>query len=85
MIDKYLEYLKNYDGADVTIMEVCGSHTAAIAKSGIKSVISPKIHLVSGPGCPVCVSPSGYVDKLIAEVISRKLEDVAVKIYRHSI
>lgn len=65
MINKYLEYLKNYDGADVTIMEVCGSHTAAIAKSGIKSVISPKIHLVSGPGCPVCVSPSGYVDKLI--------------------
>jgi hydrogenase expression/formation protein HypD len=61
----YIEYLKAYDGDDVTFMEVCGSHTAAIAKSGITGVISPKIHLVSGPGCPVCVSPSGYVDRLI--------------------
>ena len=65
-IETYIEYLKNYDGPDVTFMEVCGSHTAAIAKSGITRVISDKIHLVSGPGCPVCVSPSGYVDKLIA-------------------
>ncbi|MCR4588233.1 MAG: hydrogenase formation protein HypD [Lachnospiraceae bacterium] len=60
-----MKYLKEYDGAPVTLMEVCGSHTAAIAKSGIKTVISPKIRLVSGPGCPVCVSPSGYVDQLI--------------------
>ncbi|MCR4999006.1 MAG: hydrogenase formation protein HypD [Lachnospiraceae bacterium] len=65
-IETYIDYLKNYDGPDVTFMEVCGSHTAAIAKSGITKVISPKIHLVSGPGCPVCVSPSGYVDRLIA-------------------
>ncbi|SFT54894.1 hydrogenase expression/formation protein HypD [Lachnospiraceae bacterium XBD2001] len=64
-LQTYIEYLKNYDGPEVTFMEVCGSHTAAIAKSGIARVISPKIHLVSGPGCPVCVSPSGYVDRLI--------------------
>lgn len=57
--------LKNYDGEDITIMEVCGSHTAAIAKYGIKGLLSPKIHLISGPGCPVCVTPSAYVDKLI--------------------
>ncbi|MCR4587039.1 MAG: hydrogenase formation protein HypD [Lachnospiraceae bacterium] len=60
-----MEYLKQYDGPSITLMEVCGSHTAAIAKSGIRSVLSPKIKLVSGPGCPVCVSPSGYVDQLI--------------------
>ncbi len=65
MIEQYMDYLKQYDGEPVTIMEVCGSHTAAIAKSGIRSILSPKIKLVSGPGCPVCVSPSGYVDKLI--------------------
>lgn len=65
-LQTYIDYLKNYDGEEVTFMEVCGSHTAAIAKSGIHQIISKKIHLVSGPGCPVCVSPSGYVDRLIA-------------------
>lgn len=59
-------YLREYDGDSMNIMEVCGSHTAAIAKSGIKSIISDKINLVSGPGCPVCVTPSAYVDKLIS-------------------
>lgn len=57
--------LNKYDGDKITIMEVCGSHTAAIAKYGIKGLLSPKIHLISGPGCPVCVTPSAYVDKLI--------------------
>lgn len=57
--------LNKYDGDEITIMEVCGSHTAAIAKYGIKGLLSPKIHLISGPGCPVCVTPSAYVDKLI--------------------
>lgn len=65
VIKEITEYLKNYDGDDMNIMEVCGSHTAAIAKTGIKSLLSDKIHLVSGPGCPVCVTPSAYVDKLI--------------------
>ena len=43
-------------------MEVCGTHTAAIFKNGIRSLISPKIKLISGPGCPVCVTPSSYID-----------------------
>ncbi len=63
--EECLEYLKNYDGRELTFMEVCGSHTGAIGKSGIQKVISPKIRLVSGPGCPVCVSPSAYVDRLV--------------------
>jgi len=63
--DKHLEYLKEYNGRELKLMEVCGSHTAAIAKTGIKQVISEKIRLVSGPGCPVCVCPSSYTDKLI--------------------
>ncbi|MCR4716881.1 MAG: hydrogenase formation protein HypD [Lachnospiraceae bacterium] len=66
-----LDYLKNYNGEEVSFMEVCGSHTEAIAKSGIKTIISDKIHLVSGPGCPVCVSPSGYVDKLVELAFSK--------------
>ena len=46
-------------------MEVCGTHTAAIFKNGIRSLISPKIKLISGPGCPVCVTPTAYIDKCI--------------------
>ena len=58
------EFLKNYDGKPVTFMEVCGTHTSSIAKNGIKSMLSDKIRLVSGPGCPVCVTVSEYIDKL---------------------
>ncbi|MDR1815594.1 MAG: hydrogenase formation protein HypD [Clostridiales Family XIII bacterium] len=54
--------LRGYDGPPLKIMEVCGTHTAAIMKSGIRSFLSPKIRLVSGPGCPVCVTPTSYID-----------------------
>lgn len=63
-IKDILTYLKSYDGEDITLMEVCGTHTASIAENAIPSLISDKIHLVSGPGCPVCVTVSSYVDKL---------------------
>ncbi|MFH0940984.1 MAG: hydrogenase formation protein HypD [Candidatus Omnitrophota bacterium] len=43
------------------IMEVCGTHTAAIRKFGIKSMLSDAIELISGPGCPVCVTSDGYL------------------------
>lgn len=46
-------------------MEVCGTHTAAIFKSGVRSFLSPKIRLVSGPGCPVCVTVPSYIDRCI--------------------
>ena len=59
------EFLENYDGPEINIMEVCGSHTAAISKNGIRGLLSEKIHLISGPGCPVCVTPTAYVDRLI--------------------
>lgn len=49
----------------VKIMEVCGSHTMAIARSGLKSILPDNIRLVSGPGCPVCVTDSGYIDTAI--------------------
>lgn len=59
------EILSGYDGKPLRIMEVCGSHTAAISKNGIRGMLSPKIQLISGPGCPVCVTPTAYVDKLV--------------------
>lgn len=59
------KYLREYDASDIHIMEVCGSHTAAIRKLGIPSLLSEHIHLISGPGCPVCVTASSYIDKLL--------------------
>lgn len=50
---------------DIRIMEICGTHTHQIARFGIRKLLSPKIHLISGPGCPVCVTEPSYIDALI--------------------
>lgn len=63
-IKTVLNDLKSYDGEDITLMEICGTHTASISENAIASLLSDKIHLVSGPGCPVCVTVSAYIDKL---------------------
>ena len=47
-------------------MEVCGTHTVAILKSGVKERLRDKINLISGPGCPVCVTSPQDVDKAIS-------------------
>jgi hydrogenase expression/formation protein HypD len=60
---------------DVNLMEVCGTHTVAIFKSGIKSILPDNVRLISGPGCPVCVTPNPYLDRAIA--LSR-LDDVII-------
>lgn len=64
-LDQIKEELKNYDGRPIKIMEVCGTHTGSIFKHGIRSLLSPKIQLISGPGCPVCVTNAAYIDKLV--------------------
>lgn len=63
-LDDIRQELRTYDGPPISIMEVCGSHTAAISRLGIPSLLSPAIHLLSGPGCPVCVTPTSYIDRL---------------------
>ncbi len=50
----------------VTFMEVCGTHTMAIARNGIKSILPDRVTLLSGPGCPVCVTPAGYMDMILS-------------------
>lgn len=50
----------------VTFMEVCGTHTNAIAAAGLRRLLPSTVRLISGPGCPVCVTPVGYVDQAIA-------------------
>lgn len=56
--------IKDYKGRTIKIMEVCGTHTASIFKAGIRTMLPDGIRLISGPGCPVCVTPSAYIDKL---------------------
>ncbi|MGN0522394.1 MAG: hydrogenase formation protein HypD [Eubacterium sp.] len=58
------KFLKEYDGEPLTFMEVCGTHTASISENGIPSMLSEKINLISGPGCPVCVTVASYIDEL---------------------
>jgi hydrogenase expression/formation protein HypD len=51
---------------NLRFMEVCGTHTVAIFRSGIRQILPENIELVSGPGCPVCVTCDDYIDKAIA-------------------
>jgi len=52
--------------ANVNLMEVCGTHTMAIARSGIRGMVPENVKLLSGPGCPVCVTPQETIDYVIA-------------------
>lgn len=55
------------DGAgEVALMEVCGTHTMAIFRYGIRGLLPENIRLLSGPGCPVCVTPNSSIDKAVA-------------------
>jgi len=54
----------------INLMEVCGTHTVAIFRNGIRKMLPQNINLISGPGCPVCVTPIQYIDEIIA--FSRK-------------
>lgn len=47
-------------------MEVCGTHTVAIFRAGLRQILPPSVELVSGPGCPVCVTPESYIDTALA-------------------
>ena len=46
-------------------MEVCGTHTMAISRYGLRQLIPETINLISGPGCPVCVTPAGDIDWIL--------------------
>lgn len=52
--------------APMTVMEVCGTHTMSIFHNGIRDLLPEDFRLVSGPGCPVCVTPQGYLDQALA-------------------
>ena len=58
---------------EVRIMEVCGTHTMAIARSGIRTMLPGNVKLLSGPGCPVCVTPPERIDAVLALAMERNV------------
>lgn len=59
------EILASYQGRPLRIMEVCGTHTHEIFRLGIRSMLPEQVELISGPGCPVCVTPVGFIDEAV--------------------
>lgn len=60
-----LQRIRAAGDTPMKLMEVCGSHTMAIARSGIKGLLPENISLLSGPGCPVCVTPAEQIDAVL--------------------
>lgn len=60
-----LDIIRGYDGPPVRIMEVCGTHTHEIFRQGIRQLLPPQVNLISGPGCPVCVTPVDFIDEAV--------------------
>ncbi len=62
--DAIHEKSKNFSA--INVMEVCGTHTMSICRYGLRDLLPANITLLSGPGCPVCVTPKSYIDRAIA-------------------
>lgn len=62
-------------GNRIRVMEVCGTHTVAIFRAGLRQILPEEVELVSGPGCPVCVTADDYIDAAIAYA---GMEDVII-------
>ncbi|MGB9791700.1 MAG: hydrogenase formation protein HypD, partial [Thermacetogeniaceae bacterium] len=63
---RLLDLIHREADSPITVMEVCGTHTVAIARSGLRELLPENIRLLSGPGCPVCVTDDQDLDRVIA-------------------
>lgn len=75
---KLIQHIKSVSKKQVRLMEVCGGHTMAIRKYGIHTLLPDTIELLSGPGCPVCVTGQDFIDKAIALA---QIPDVIITTY----
>lgn len=69
LVEAVLEKAKEFQlkfGRKPIFMEVCGSHTMALARTGVKQALKEEVKLISGPGCPVCVTDQRSIDAMIA-------------------
>ncbi|MFT8351033.1 hydrogenase formation protein HypD [Clostridium saccharoperbutylacetonicum] len=57
-----VKLIQNITNEKINIMEVCGTHTMSIFRYGIRDILPENIKIISGPGCPVCVTPQSYID-----------------------
>ncbi len=64
-IQKARSIVEGYEGPTLRIMEVCGTHTHEIFRLGIRGILPGSIEMISGPGCPVCVTPPDYLDEAV--------------------
>ncbi len=77
-IDSYWKRLSSGGKSVVQLMEICGTHTVAISRGGLRSLLPEGLRLVSGPGCPVCVTEQSYMD---AAVHLSGISDVIIATY----
>lgn len=63
--ERLAAYLRGYTGRPLRLMEVCGTHTSALYRTGLRGMLPENITMLSGPGCPVCVTPTDYIDRLV--------------------
>ncbi|HBF88778.1 MAG TPA: hydrogenase formation protein HypD [Bacteroidales bacterium] len=75
LVKQLLKQINEISKKEVAFMEVCGGHTMSIHKFGIPSLLPSNIKLLSGPGCPVCVSDKKFIDQSIAYA---RLDDVII-------
>lgn len=69
---KLIDYINQNVKRKINIMEVCGTHTNMIKRIGLESVLSDKINLISGPGCPICITSTEIIDLAISLAKSKK-------------
>jgi hydrogenase expression/formation protein HypD len=78
LITKLAGLIRKSVTRDYTFMEVCGGHTAAIRRFGIPWLLPQNVRLISGPGCPVCVTGTDFIDRTIAY---SRIKDVIITTY----
>ncbi len=78
LVNFLVEKISSVATKDIALMEVCGGHTWAIQKFGIPSLLPENIRLLSGPGCPVCVTSKKFIDHAVA---FSRLKDVIITTY----
>lgn len=65
--------ITGYRGPKLRIMEVCGTHTHEIFRLGIRQLLPENIELISGPGCPVCVTQTDFIDEAVWLAVQKKV------------
>ncbi len=68
-----LERIAELPLGETQIMEVCGTHTMAIAEAGIRSLLPKQVRLLSGPGCPVCVTLPEDIDAVLELAMEKEV------------